>query len=133
AFMIVTMMFAQVAYLTTTYFTDYTRGEEGLTMPQAARSFDLLGLHVDLTDAAQRYNLALGMLAVALLVIFLVVKGPIGRVLIAIRENEPRTLMLGYDTFRLKLAALVISGTISAMAGAAYALLFAYIGATFAS
>ncbi|MCL6707140.1 branched-chain amino acid ABC transporter permease [Pseudomonas sp. R2.Fl] len=133
AFMIVTMMFAQVAYLTTTYFTDYTRGEEGLTMPQSARSFDLLGLHVDLTDATQRYNLALGMLAVALLVIFLVVKGPIGRVLIAIRENEPRTLMLGYDTFRLKLMALVISGTISAMAGAAYALLFAYIGATFAS
>jgi ABC-type branched-chain amino acid transport system, permease component len=133
AFMIVTMMFAQVAYLTTTYFTDYTRGEEGLTMPQSARSFDLLGLHVDLTDAGQRYNLALGMLALALLVIFLVVKGPIGRVLIAIRENEPRTLMLGYDTFRLKLMALVISGTISAMAGAAYALLFAYIGATFAS
>lgn len=133
AFMIVTMMFAQVAYLTTTYFTDYTRGEEGLTMPQSARSFDLLGLHVDLTDATQRYNLALGMLAIALVVIFLVVKGPIGRVLIAIRENEPRTLMLGYDTFRLKLAALVISGTISAMAGAAYALLFAYIGATFAS
>lgn len=133
AFMIVTMMFAQVAYLTTTYFTDYTRGEEGLTMPQSARSFDLLDLHVDLTDAGQRYNLALGMLALALLVIFLVVKGPIGRVLIAIRENEPRTLMLGYDTFRLKLMALVISGTISAMAGAAYALLFAYIGATFAS
>ncbi|GEO86642.1 MULTISPECIES: branched-chain amino acid ABC transporter permease [Alphaproteobacteria] len=133
AFMIVTMMFAQVAYLTTTYFTDFTRGEEGLTMPQAARSFDLLGLHVDLTNAAQRYNLALGLLVVALVVIFAVVKGPIGRVLIAIRENEPRTLMLGYDTFRLKLVAVVLSGTISAMAGAAYALLFGYIGATFAT
>ena len=133
AFMIVTMMFAQVAYLTTTYFTDYTRGEEGLTMPQTARSFDLLGLHVDLTSAADRYNLALLLLVVTLVVMLLVVRGRMGRVLIAIRENEPRTLMLGYDTFRLKLMALVISGTISAMAGAAYALLFGYIGATFAS
>ena len=41
--------------------------------------------------------------------------------------------MLGYDTFRYKLGAFVISGTISAAAGAAYALLFGYIGATFAS
>ena len=133
AFMIVTMMFSQVAYLTITYFTDYTRGEEGLTMPQAARSFDLVGLHIDLADATQRYNLALILLSITMIVIFSVVKGPIGRVLIAIRENEPRTVMLGYNTFRLKLIALVISGTISAMAGAAYALLFAYIGATFAT
>ena len=41
--------------------------------------------------------------------------------------------MLGYDTFANKLAALVISGTICAAAGAAYALLFGYVGSTFAS
>lgn len=133
AFMIVTMMFGQVAYLTTTYFTDYTRGEEGLTMPTAARSFELLGLHVDLTNAVQRYNLALGLLAITLVVILVIVRGPMGRVLIAIRENEPRTMMLGFDTFRAKLGALVVSGTISATAGAAYGLMFAYIGATFAT
>jgi branched-chain amino acid transport system permease protein len=133
AFMIVTMMFGQVAYLTTTYFTDYTRGEEGLTMPTAARSFELLGLHVDLTNAVQRYNLALGLLAITLIVILVIVRGPMGRVLIAIRENEPRTMMLGFDTFRAKLGALVVYGTISATAGAAYGLMFAYIGATFAT
>ncbi|TWF52390.1 branched-chain amino acid ABC transporter permease [Neorhizobium alkalisoli] len=133
AFMIVTMMFGQVAYLTITYFTDYTRGEEGLTMPASARNFDFLGLHVDLTNAVLRYNLALALLAITLFVILILVRGPMGRVLIAIRENEPRTLMLGFDTFRTKLGALVVSGTISAMAGAAYGLLFAYIGASFAS
>jgi branched-chain amino acid transport system permease protein len=133
AFMIVTMMFGQVAYLTITYFTDYTRGEEGLTMPASARSFDFLGFHADLTNAVLRYNLALGLLAITLFVILYIVRGPMGRVLIAIRENEPRTLMLGFDTFRTKLGALVVSGTISAMAGAAYGLMFAYIGASFAS
>lgn len=133
AFMIVTMMFGQLAYLSTTYFTNYTRGEEGLTMPAAARGFDLFGLHMDLTNAAVRYNLALGLLTIALIVILVIVQGPMGRVLIAIRENEPRTLMLGFDTFRAKLGALVVSGIISAMAGAAYGLMFAYIGATFAS
>ena len=41
--------------------------------------------------------------------------------------------MLGYDSFGYKLFALTVSGTLSAAAGAAYALLFAYVGATFAS
>ena len=41
--------------------------------------------------------------------------------------------MLGYNTFGYKLLALTISGALSGLAGAAYALLFAYVGATFAS
>ena len=41
--------------------------------------------------------------------------------------------MLGYGTYRYKLFALVLSGTVAAAAGAAYALLFGYVGATFAS
>ncbi len=56
-----------------------------------------------------------------------------GRVLVAIRENEDRTRLLGYDTFRYKLLALAASGAMAGAAGAAYALLFAYVGATFAS
>jgi len=41
--------------------------------------------------------------------------------------------MLGYDVTRYKLFAVVVSGTLSAMAGAAYALMFAYAGSTLAS
>lgn len=41
--------------------------------------------------------------------------------------------MLGFNTFANKLAAMVISGAMSGAAGAAYVLLFGYMGATFAS
>lgn len=133
AFMIVTMMFSQVAYLASLYFTTYTRGEEGLVMPEAARHFELFGVTFSLTDPSLRYNIALLLLAVTVVIILIVVRGPMGRALIAIRENEPRTLMLGYNTFLIKLKAFVISGTISSVAGAAYALLFAYVGSSFAS
>lgn len=132
-FMIVTLMFAQAGYLLTFYLGEITRGEEGLTIPQPQRQFLFLGQNVDLTSAAVRYNLALALLASALVVTFLLVRSPTGRVLVAIRENEERTKMLGYGTYRYKLFALVLSGTIAAAAGAAYALLFAYVGATFAS
>ena len=39
AFMIVTLMFSQVAYLATLYFTTWTRGDEGLVLPESARHF----------------------------------------------------------------------------------------------
>jgi branched-chain amino acid transport system permease protein len=80
-----------------------------------------------------KYNVALGVFAVCLLASLALVRSPIGRILVAIRENEARTRMLGYDTFRYKLLALVISGVVAGAAGATYALLFSYVGSTFAS
>jgi branched-chain amino acid transport system permease protein len=133
AFMIVTLMFAQVFYLTTLYFTTYTRGEEGLVLPQATRVLRLPGTELSLTDPATRYMVALTLLALVLLAMLLLVRSSFGRALVAIRENEERMRMLGYDVFANKLAAVVISGTICAAAGAAYALLFGYVGSTFAS
>ena len=133
SFMIVTMMFAQAVYLLILYFGTYTHGDEGFTLPETARRFDMVGLFVDLASPSLRYNLALALFAVALAITFVLVRAPAGRVLVAIRENEERTTMLGYASFRYKLFALVVSGTLSAAAGAAYALLFAYVGATFAS
>lgn len=133
AFMIVTMMFAQAAFLVTLYFNDVTHGDEGLTLSQAARGFDLLGLHVDLTNPAWRYNLALALFAVALTTCLALVRSPIGRVLVAIRENDERTSMLGYDARRYKLLALTLSGLLSGTAGAAYVLFFGYVGSSFAA
>ncbi|WP_163270814.1 branched-chain amino acid ABC transporter permease [Chelativorans alearense] len=133
AFMIVTLMFAQVFYLTTLYFTTYTRGEEGLVLPQAMRSLALPGASFSLTDPATRYMAALALLTIVLGLVLILVRSPYGRALIAIRENEERMRMLGYDVFANKLASVVISGLICAAAGAAYAVLFGYVGSGFAS
>jgi branched-chain amino acid transport system permease protein len=50
------------------------------------------------------------------------VDSPTGRVCVAIRENEGRALMLGYNTFRFKLAALLLSSFTAALAGSLYAI-----------
>jgi branched-chain amino acid transport system permease protein len=129
AFMIVTLMFAQAAYLTILLFGTWTRGDEGLVLRPAQRM--LWG--IDLSNEANRYLAALILFAVVLGFCLWLARDPAGRVLVAIRENEQRAALLGYDTFRAKLGAVVISGTISGAAGAAYGLLFGYVGATFAS
>lgn len=134
AFMIVTLMFAQAFFLLVLYFNEVTRGDEGFMLRGAARQWAVGGgLTLDLADPAVRYNIALTLFAVCLLASLVLVRSAVGRVLVAVRENESRVVMLGYDSLRYKLLALALSGAISGAAGAAYALLFAYVGATFAS
>ncbi|TGQ38524.1 branched-chain amino acid ABC transporter permease [Mesorhizobium sp. M00.F.Ca.ET.216.01.1.1] len=133
AFMIVTMMFAQVFYLVILYFAAWTGGDQGLVVPQPARILVLGSASLDLTNPTVRYMSALALFSIVLLVTLAIVRSRYGRVLVAIRENEGRTKMLGYDTFSNKLAAVVVSGAICAASGAAYALLFGYVGSSFAS
>lgn len=45
------------------------------------------------------------------------VDAPMGRVLISVRENEDRSLMLGYNTFWFKTLALIVSSMTAALAG----------------
>ena len=50
------------------------------------------------------------------------VNSPTGRVCIALRENEDRARMLGYNTFYFKLIALTISSVTAALAGVLHTL-----------
>lgn len=129
AFMIVTLMFAQAGYLTILLAGKYTRGDEGFVIKQSDRA--LAG--IDLSQADNRYFAALILFAIVFLFIGWLVHTRFGKTLVAIRENPERARMLGYDIQRHKLVAIIISGALSGVAGAAYALLFGYAGATFST
>ncbi len=129
AFMIVTLMFAQAGFLAALYFGEYTRGDEGFVIQQADRVI----AGIDLSDHTNRYFAALLIFAIAYLLVAGLIRSRFGRCLVAIRENEERARMLGYDVWMHKYFAVIASGTISGLAGATYALLFGYAGATFAS
>ncbi len=129
AFMIVTLMFAQAGYLAVLYFGDLTRGDEGFVIARAARALGPLDLSAD----TPRYFLALALFAAGLLANLALVGAPAGRVLVAMRENPERSRMLGYDPFRYRLLALIVSGLYAGVSGAAYGLLFGYVGGGFAA
>jgi branched-chain amino acid transport system permease protein len=129
AFMIVTLMLAQAVYLVILIAAPWTRGDEGFALSAGLRQ--VAGL--DLTRPHLRYGLAWALFTATMLATLALVRHPAGKALVAIRENEARAELLGYDTRRLRLAALVISGTLSALSGAGYALLFGSASASFAS
>lgn len=127
--MIVTLMFAQAGWYLVLYFGNITRGDEGFVIQRAERVI----AGIDLADSNNRYIIAAILFAVVLFVTLYLVRSSFGKVLIAIRENEERAKMLGYDVFRYKLGAIIVSGSIAGLGGATYGLLFGYVGATFAS
>ena len=129
SFMIVTLMFAQVGFLTILYFNGVTGGDEGIALTAPQRQ--MLGF--DLTQDTPRFWVALTLFAVALVVKLALVQSRFGRLMLAMRENEERSRMLGLNPYTIKLRILVISGLFSGAAGAAYALLFGYLGGSFAS
>jgi branched-chain amino acid transport system permease protein len=73
-----------------------------------------------ISPAAERLRLYFITLTILVLIFMLYkrfVNSPTGRVCTAIRENEGRALMLGYNTFYFKLAALMLSSLTAALAG----------------
>jgi branched-chain amino acid transport system permease protein len=76
----------------------------------------LLGLSLD--RDLTLYYVVLALVAAAFVLISRLIASPIGRVLAAIKENEPRAISLGYEAERFKLLAFVLSAAIAGLAGA---------------
>ena len=73
------------------------------------------------------YYLVLVLLVAAYLGLRVLVNMDFGRVLVAIREDEDRTMMFGYDVERAKLVAFTIGGGLAGLSGVLYAARNVYI------
>ena len=63
------------------------------------------------------YYLALGLFVGAFALVQRLMGSPTGHALHAIRDNEERAQMIGYNTFRFKLIAIALSGFLATLAG----------------
>ena len=117
-FAMVTLAFAEVFFILSeaTDFRQYTGAEDGLQGIPVPAWISPTGHRL------RFYYLALGFALLMYVVARRVVNSPTGRVMIAIRENEDRALMLGYNTFVYKLIAVVLAGVFAALAGVLSAL-----------
>jgi branched-chain amino acid transport system permease protein len=67
------------------------------------------------------YYLVLGLLAVTYLGLRALVNSDYGLVMVAVREDEDRTRMFGYDVKRVKLAVFAFGGALAGLSGVLYA------------
>jgi branched-chain amino acid transport system permease protein len=118
-FAMITLALAQMMY----FFAlraRFTGGEDGIQAVPRGRLFGFFDLSNELT----MYAFVLIVVLAAFLLIYRIINSPFGEVLKAIRENEQRSVSLGYKTERYKLVAFILSATLAGLAGALKALVF---------
>jgi branched-chain amino acid transport system permease protein len=73
------------------------------------------------------YFVALGLVAITLVIVQLIERSRFGVWLIAVRENEDAASALGVDAFAIKLGAITLSAAVTTAAGCFYAQYFLFI------
>jgi branched-chain amino acid transport system permease protein len=130
-FVIVTAIFFAIFHLLAMDLTWLTGGDDGLSiqLPELSLGF----ARVSLYDQQINYYFVLFVLTLSYLVLHRIEKSPMGKIFISIRENEKRVQFLGYDVFRYKLVAFVLSAMVTALSGGLYALTLRYGSADYFS
>ena len=121
-FIMLTFALNQLFYFIAYQWTSVTGGEDG--MPGVPRP-EFLGL--DFKDPLNYYAFVSVIFLLSLFFMKKIVESPLGKILVAIRENEVRAGAVGYNVPRFKLLAFVIGGAFSGLAGVLYAMLFGIV------
>ncbi len=108
-FSLLTLALTAMLYAIAFRWTDMTGGENGIGGVQRWAALETPGA---------LYAATATLAALVLVGLWRFRRSPMGTVLVAIRENEQRAGFLGYDTTRYKLAAFVLSASITGLAGA---------------
>ena len=121
-FIMLTFALNQLFYFIAYQWTTVTGGEDG--MPGVPRPA-MLG--IDFRDPVAYYIFVSALFLLSLWLMKRIVESPLGKILQGIRENEVRAEAVGYHVPRFKLAAFVIGGAFSGLAGVLYAMLFGIV------
>ena len=118
SFAMLTLAFAQLGYAMLFRFRDLLGGSDGITgIPRPPGPFGMQWFQ----GKTGYYFLVLGCLLGSWLLCRAIVRSPFGAVLAGIRENEAKTIALGYNTRAYKITTVVLSYAFGGLAGALYA------------
>jgi branched-chain amino acid transport system permease protein len=112
-FIMITLAFAQMAYYMASGMARYG-GDDGLSLDSRSAFAGL----IDLSSKTTFYYVCLALLLGAILFVWRLTNSRFGMVLQGTRSNEARMRAIGFPTFRYKLTAFVIAGTMCGLAGA---------------
>jgi branched-chain amino acid transport system permease protein len=116
-FVLSTIAFAEILRLAAKNLPGLTGGDVGVPVPAL--------FHGNINRSFYWAAVALASLAFALTVI--ISRAKFGYYLMAIREDEDTALSVGIDAARIKVAVLLISAALTAVAGALYASIFLFV------
>ena len=130
-FAMMTLALAEFAYILAIQWYDVTKAEDGVSFKLPGifnvdwSAANFLGMEVN--GRLMAYYFILIVSVILFIVMLRFVRSPVGQVLKAIRDNEPRATALGYKTFRYQVFAIVFGSAIASLTGILFALWVKYV------
>ena len=112
--LIITMATSMVFYYVAQVWVEVTGGHDGMTGIPRIELFFGVSLTNQMTN---KYYFILGVFVICILLMWRLVNSPLGKAMLAVRENEQRAQTCGYNTYWIKWWAFVASALFSGVAG----------------
>lgn len=129
-FAMVTLAIAEFAIIFATKFSGFTGGEDGIliSMPGIFKTSYMMGtfLGLEIKGRIVTYYFIFFICLALFLMMIRFTESPLGRVLQAIRDNEPRAEAIGYQTFVFKAGSICFGCLVAAILGGLYVMWVAY-------
>lgn len=130
-FAMLTLALAEFAHILGVQWTSLTGGEDGISfvLPSIFNFNESLGtlFNTPINGRLIVYYLILICTVFLFAGLLRFIRSPLGRVLKAIRENEQRTIALGYQTFGYQIYSIVFSSAIASLGGILFAMWLCYV------
>ncbi len=130
-FAMMTLALAEFTDILAVQWYDLTRAEDGVSFKlpgifNAGWSGPTLG-GIEFNGRLMTYYFIFVVSVVLFVIMLRFIRSPVGRVLKAIRDNEPRATALGYRTFRYQVFSIVFGSSIASLAGILFATWLQYV------
>jgi len=129
-FAIITAVFSLIFYFLALTNKWLTGGDDGISfaLPPA---FNLGGVELGFTDPKFQYYFILAIVALCFWLMYRLIKSPLGRAFLAVRDNDLRASLIGLNVYLLRLIAFVLAGFLAGVAGALFAFFGRYASASY--
>jgi branched-chain amino acid transport system permease protein len=129
-FAIITVVFSLIFYFLAVSMKWLTGGDDGINFSMPP-TFSFGKSVWSFTDQTFQYFFILAAVTLCFYLMHRVVRSPLGKAFLAIRDNDVRASLIGLNVYLLRLVAFVMAGFLAGVAGALFAFFGRYASATY--
>ncbi len=129
-FAIITVVFSLIFYFLAVSVKPLTGGDDGISFAMPP-TFALGGTVWSFSNENFQYFFILASVSLCFYLMHCVIRSPLGKAFVAIRDNDVRAALIGLNVYQLRLIAFVMAGFLAGVAGALFAFFGRYASASY--
>jgi branched-chain amino acid transport system permease protein len=129
-FAIITVVFSLIFYFIAVSVKPLTGGDDGINFALPP-TFSFGGTVGSFTNGTFQYFFILATVSLCFHLMHRVIRSPLGKAFVAIRDNDVRAALIGLNVYQLRLIAFVMAGFLAGVSGALFAFFGRYASASY--